>query len=297
MSKFINVSLHSQGFANKPSPAQTAEISAGIAKCATQLTITQFAEHLAQGKTWASLFAGKRSSDTWLGQQAFAADIDKAGFTLAELIDIAELHCIEPAIIHESFSSTLELPKWRVIFVTEQIVRDRGTALGIQRKLAELFDGDPAVCDLARIYYGTNKQISYASEQAVLDLSELGELPIIQFAESAEPTDFSEADAEQQKAVLAKLQAEHPGRFELICRIIAEQTRSIINVERGSGYESVFGAACKLGRFRELSSATIAHTIRKAIAKSDQYANWQHMAQLDTITQKGIKYGRRHLYE
>lgn len=290
-------------FANKykPDSKRAGFISNAIAKYIDFYKYVEIEKAIKKGYAWSSVFIdNKRSLDTWYGQQLFAADIDDGPIkTIEEIHEICELHCLEPYIIHESFSSTNAKPKFRTIFKTEKLIQDYSLALGIQRKLAELFHGDTAVCDVARLYYGTNKGIAYLDTEAWLNIDELGSLDFI-----AKPRqDYIlndcmpvEEAVNLQNNIIEGLARNNPGRFELLHTVLQEQKASVQQLGQGSGYQSVFKAAVRLGKFNELLTEVIKLTISNWIADCNTYDNWQHADKQNKIIDTGIKYGRKHLY-
>lgn len=298
----IELSLHPTKFISKPIGKEAGFISYQLPKYKCTIDEAIFKSALENGQTWSALFAEKRDIHNWLGQQLFAADIDNNAElqSLEQIVYICERECIEPFIIHESFSSKPEARKWRVIFRTEELVQDIGEALGIQRCLADLFGGDSAVCDVARLYYGTNKPITYFDKDAILDVAELGELNKTLVTQSNKGYDLDDANKHDietaQREILDKLAKYNQGRFDLICTVIQEQKKSVQELGKGSGYESVFSACVKLARFSELYEPIIKITIEGWIADCDTYNSWRHMHKLDDIIEKGIKFGRKNLY-
>lgn len=177
---------------DKPSPersmahmllSEAAWVSSQIAKHKYQSSLEQFAEKLANGRTWSALYSkdaeGKyrRRTSQWAGQQCFGVDIDKLSEDLADLRgdeleeailrkSLQRLNCL-PNIIHQSFSHAYDKPKYRLIYCTQSLTIDASLALQISKYLCQAFGGDPAVCDIARLFYGTNKACKIISQEAL----------------------------------------------------------------------------------------------------------------------------------
>ncbi|MGL4568980.1 MAG: hypothetical protein ACRCU6_10720, partial [Fusobacteriaceae bacterium] len=83
-------------------------------------------------------------------------------------------------------------------------------------------------------------------------------------------------------------------RAKLYKKIIREQKNKIINVEKGSGYQSVWHSAYKLGGIKELTTRTIHANIKKWVDSSPNYSNWQHYGDLEEIVKSGVEYGRKY---
>lgn len=293
----ITISLSPEGSSEKPSGYEISKISKSIASCDT--TEKRFVSLIEKGFTWTGIFTDNvRNKENWLNQQLFAADIDSNSLELQDVLSICQRQCIDPFVIHESFSSKPDFRKWRVIFKTELPIVNKNTALGIQIKLAELFGGDPAVCDLARLYYGTNKIVSYSDYDAILDVSELEPLPSASLSSQGYGyfLDDGDFDRNAQENLLKAIAKNNPGRFSLLCDIIKERVDSVRNVSEGSGYESVLRAAARLGKFPELHPESIYLTIEKVVDNTERYIDWQHRHQLRQIVEAGIKYGRKRIF-
>ena len=299
----IQLTIHPAKFTSKPIGKEVGSISNGIAQYKCTIGSKQFLKALENGQTWSALFANKRNIDNWLGQQLFAADIDKDNKSLAELEALCELHCVEPFVIHESFSSSKAYRKWRVIFKTSELIDDICLATGIQRKLSELFGGDSAVTDVARLFYGTNKPIAYFDEDAVLDIDELGELELLQhnYKQSGsmkvvEPV--TEDFISDQFDVFTILNRQDPGRLSLIKTRLEEAHYCITNIGEGSGYQSVWHSARRLAQLKELIAPYIEYFVADCVHNCKDYEQgvWQHRPKLDKIIAQGIMYGRNRLY-
>lgn len=293
----LELSLDDKAFKVKPSSQEAGLISKYIGEKFVQISEEQFVHAIGQGKTWSAKFNGNRNANNWLGQQLFAADIDEGVHTVKSVEAICDLECIDPLAIHESFSSRPEHPKLRVIFRTKELISDVQLALQIQMKLAQLFGGDSAVCDIARIYYGTNKPIAYIDKDAVLDIEALRPLPPI----GIKSAEHGALDAGRlSKIALAEqmkiMRAASVGRRKLIVNILKERQQSIETLGEGSGYQSVWKAAARLGQFEELIDAFIYQAITDWVTGCPVYKDWQHMDKLDNIIYTGIKWGRKHPY-
>lgn len=298
MAKQLALSLHYRQFKAKPTSKEAALIATQIANSSVELCPAELADAISNGQTWSALFKGKRCSANWHGQQVFAADLDDGEQNESSVLRICDNNCIEPLIIHHSFSSKPEHVKLRVIFVTDTIITDPYEALATQRALANMFGGDTAVCDIARIYYGGRTDcIEYFDSCAELCLTELElEQAIATYtkANSIEPEAVETGD---QMEYLMRLRRTNAGRFKLVLAVITEQKHRIQTVADGSGYESVFKATTRLARFRELFADHIRQSVTDWIDECEEYNGWQHRNALPTILDKAILFGRQHLYD
>lgn len=171
----LKLTIDTISYTAKPTQ-YTGAITNRIAKNICTIGEKAFCKKLEQGYSWCpAIFTnGKRNKANWLEQMLFSVDIDGGNHSLDKLIARCELYCIEPFIIHESFSSKPEARKWRVIFKTEEPITNLLKAEAIQRALADIFaDSDGRVTDGSRLFFATNKTVSHFDKDAVLDINEL----------------------------------------------------------------------------------------------------------------------------
>lgn len=163
----IEICLDSKKFAQKPEVHETALVSTVIASKRKLISFDEFIKALASGQTYTpGLFKESiRKAKNWIGQQIFVADIDSDNISLAELQIKCNCFALQPAVIHESFSSTEDCKKWRVIFISNKLITDPADALSLLRAIKNHFKSDGAVVDLARLLYGTTPdKIRFTSE-------------------------------------------------------------------------------------------------------------------------------------
>lgn len=162
----IKTCLSPLAFTSKPKSTDAATISFDIANHSVDIEFSTFVNSIANGQTFtmASSFKNnKRLSSNWEGSQVFVADIDDGNKSIEEITALVNLFDIPVSIIYQSFSSTPECYKWRLVFVSEQVVTNPTISLAILRKIRHHFQSDLAVVDLSRILYGTTSdKISYS---------------------------------------------------------------------------------------------------------------------------------------
>lgn len=300
----LELTLDSTKFLSKPNAGQAAKISKDLPSQQVKLNELDFKQAIESGQTWSACFDGKsRKLKSWTGQQLFSADIDDSkGMTEKDILELCETHCVDPFLIHHSFSSKPSYPKYRVILKTEKLINDPSIALGIQKQLTSIFGGDPVVCDLARIYYGGKPEsVFHFDPEATLDLDEFDFTPCdphnqdetcsIPFRE----LDF--IDAESQLKLFKRLKRTHKGRYNLLMTVIEEQKSRVMNLEEGSGYMSVWKATLRLSKFRELYNNMIQDSVTQWVDSSEHYRGWKRRSQLDKIIQSALKLGRSTLYD
>lgn len=269
----------------KPDKILASVISSSIHKYKCTIDKGEFIKEIGCGKSWSSCFSGSRSRKNWQYQQVFSADLDSGEFkTIKEILTICPKYSITPFCIHPTFSHTEEEPKWRVIFTTAVAIPSKEVALNIQRFLADVFGGDPAVCDVSRLYYG-----GIYSDLWYVNL-EADDLKVEEYLGigSSRLNKSAIKEPEKDENILKSSKA------NLYKNIIRDQKNKIINVEKGSGYQSVWHSAYKLGGIKGLTTATIHASIKKWVDSCDNYANWNHYDNLEEIVKSGVEYGRKY---
>ncbi|MGL6344973.1 MAG: hypothetical protein ACRC80_38195 [Waterburya sp.] len=171
----LNLSLDLQKFTAKPSNKEVPNISKRIAQQAINLELKTFAEAIAiHGQTWCpSVFAvapdtGKPERRNTLFKQAQVIGLDfDSGIELEEIRTRSRSQNLFPNIIHESFSSTPALRKYRVVYVLTQAITNQRDFVCRVRRLLEFFpEADKATKDPARLFYGSNKGIAFFDAEA-----------------------------------------------------------------------------------------------------------------------------------
>ena len=166
---FITLNIDSESFEHKPDKKQTALIQKRMSSNKKQVTITEFISAIEEGRSFkAAALNGNKNVD-WESQQVFALDIDndeksvnKYGMLTPEeaykrFNDLG----VPPAFYYESFSSTKEKPKFRLIFIVKNPVIDIRIRNAIQMALMTIMpEADKSCKDLSRLFYGTNKVCS-----------------------------------------------------------------------------------------------------------------------------------------
>lgn len=163
----LELTLHPDKYNSKPTDAS--RLSLEISSYPVKIELDALKAAVLDGQTWSALFSkcpisGKfrRSKANWLGQQVFAADLDNTMLTPSNIVGMAKSAKLTCNILHTTFSHTTDKPKYRAIFAFNELTKDSTLALSTQKLLAKIYDGDPAVCDVSRLYYG-GKELLYFS--------------------------------------------------------------------------------------------------------------------------------------
>ena len=138
-----------------------------IGLCKTTVNVNEFIEAIESGRSFkAAALNGNKNID-WESQQVFALDIDNKGeeFEKYGILTPEDAYRrlsaleIPPAFCYESFSSTQEIPKFRLVFILKNPVTDVRVRNAIQMALMNIIpECDRACKDLSRLFFGTNKK-------------------------------------------------------------------------------------------------------------------------------------------
>lgn len=125
-----------------------------------------FAELMEQGRSFcpAVFNQGKRLNDNWIEQSVFALDFD-SGVQPEVIIERCKELDLIPNVVYTSFSDTLELRKFRVVFFFNATIKIKEKAKELQLTLMELFpEVDIACKDFARLFFAS-KEILLVEEE------------------------------------------------------------------------------------------------------------------------------------
>lgn len=150
-------------------------------------------KNIEQGKAIQPTDSKGIKAEDWIAQNTYLVDIDNdkdgALQTIEKSLEICNKYNIHPIFIYETFSSTIEKPKYRLVFCMNETITDTNRRKLILETLIRLFPQADSACKNAdRIFLGTNKKICYIEEGANLSYDDIirinGELPHVVKAES-----------------------------------------------------------------------------------------------------------------
>lgn len=150
----------------------------------TAFTLESFAEKVTQGYSFTpAVLMGGSKAENWQYQQVFGIDIDNEDktvkgthdktraadpLTVERVLDRCNEWGIKPALIYETFSSTPEWQKFRVLFIGGTAITDKQQAVNILKSLMEIFpECDQSCKNLDRLFFG-GKNILHMDNAAVL---------------------------------------------------------------------------------------------------------------------------------
>lgn len=131
----------------------------------SEYTIDSLKKEIEKGKTISpSVMRGTKAQD-FIEQQLFMVDIDNANeqypiLNVDDAINICKNNNIPLAFYYYSFSHTEEKPKYRLVFILDEIVTNKETRDKINKNLVSLFpQADKSCINADRIFYGTNNKV------------------------------------------------------------------------------------------------------------------------------------------
>lgn len=173
----ITLNIDTVSYNEKPTKKDIGLIQKRISENKKQITINEFIKSIEEGKSFkAAALNGNKNID-WESQQVFALDIDndeasinKYGLLTAQDAYNRFLNLgVPPAFYYESFSSTKERPKFRLVFIVKNAVTDIRIRNAIQMALMNIMPEADAACkDLSRLFFGSNKKSRYYFKEKYL---------------------------------------------------------------------------------------------------------------------------------
>lgn len=147
------------------------------ANCLVDISLGELAAKLRDGYSVSpGVMIGGRSAEHWTQQQVFLVDIDNANNSAPMMtVESALSKCAEnnllPVLWYESYSHSVEKPKFRLVFATKEPITDTRQRALIVETLIDLFDQADKTCKNAdRIFFGTNKKVTVLDLNARIDI-------------------------------------------------------------------------------------------------------------------------------
>ena len=278
----FEVCLSKTKFDSKPGKLDVGLISSSIAAQRTTVSFEQFVKALGNGQTYtpAVFKKDKRVSREWQSQQVFAADIDHDNLSKADIAKLCAAFSVKPSIIHESFSSTPEARKWRVIYITDKPVTDPAQALCFLRAITKHFDGDTAIVDLARMLYSTTKDKIHHS---TLNLVDLNKIDLGEFHRT--PPSTKNLGTPKKNKTTANANA--------YLRYIVNQ----IKYAKGPRYQIIWHNTRKLAQKGWYTEETIQKAVIGGLLSAVHYTIEDYDRSIPELIQNGIAWGSKHVWE
>ena len=129
-----------------------------------EVTLKELLEAIQEGKAVSPAVMKGTKAEDFVEQQVFMVDIDNRKtdiplLTVEEAISICKKNHLPLAFYYYSFSHTEKIPKYRLVFVMDKVIRDTSIRLMIIQSLIALFkQADTSCTNADRLFFGTNKK-------------------------------------------------------------------------------------------------------------------------------------------
>lgn len=129
-----------------------------------KVTLQELIEAIQQGKAVSPAVMKGTKADDFIEQQVFMVDIDNKRtdipiLTVEEALSICEKNYLPLAFYYFSYSHTEKTPKYRLVFVMDEVIKDGILRDTVMQRLIDLFEQADTSCTNAdRIFFGTNKE-------------------------------------------------------------------------------------------------------------------------------------------
>lgn len=173
MSSTHKVLLDPVQYTSKPSSPEAAIITTRIIKHPVKVSVENLAPSICAGQTWTpAYFEGNRDNDSWLSQSILALDFD-CGLPPEVLLKRLKDQGLDCTFAYASFSSTPEVPKYRLVWQLEQMITDAAKWKQMMEALKTILpEHDKKAVSLAQMFYG-GKKLIYENYNYCLDLPQL----------------------------------------------------------------------------------------------------------------------------
>ena len=154
-------------YINKPSGSEIAKIKYRIQNGEVYyVTLEKFKYAIEKGVAFSpGILKGGLKAENWTQQQVFAIDIDNENqeaeiLTIDKVLSMCSEYGIKPSMYYESYSHTVLKPRFRLIFVMDEIITIEEQRRNIIETLVSLFpQADQSCTNADRIFFGTNKEV------------------------------------------------------------------------------------------------------------------------------------------
>jgi hypothetical protein len=256
----------------------------------SDVTVKQLARAIVQGQTWSPFVFNtcpdwkrrRRIEPLFSSCQVLAVDYDE-GIGHEQIIAHAGSFGITFNIIHHSFSSTPDHPKYRgIIFLDEQIT-DFAEAKLYATAMAYALDSDKSCVDVARLYFGSGPDsIVHIDDQVTTPVSVLQKLAesvsaqqyITERTAEPKPYDPDWGTNDDQRAIFAKLS---PGKRQFVRRKIGGILLEIEKFDGSGGssrYECLWRSTSRIARMKETVGNVVYNWVLERVEKNPYFSDW-----------------------
>ena len=317
------ISLDSEPWDHKPSPVlqygnekdkygtpktEVRVLGSRLGTEVEEVTPKQLAKAIVKGQTWSPYVFSvcsdwrrrRRIEQLFSSCQVLGVDYD-AGDSEEEIIDRARTLGVKFNILHHSFYSTPEHPKFRGIIFLDTEITDIETAKLYSTAVAHALDGDKACVDVARLYFGsrpdsirlldTDTTTSVSVLKGLADATRASQY-IVSRQAVAKDHDPNWGTIEDQRLIWAHLQ---PGKREFVKRKILGILREIEGFDGSDGtsrYDCVWKKTSRIARMPETVGNVVKKWVLERIEINPYFDDWDKNA--DAIVSNAIAWSFDH---
>lgn len=157
----VKVNLDNVAYSYKPT-SEYGAIRNRMGKSAETVDARQLFRLVLRGHTFTPAAMDGTNGASWKEQRLFAVDIDNENMSTPLTVERAREIMAEAGIVplfaYNTFSHSQAVPRFRMVFASDETVTDKAEAQRITEGLQSLFPGaDKSGKDAARMFLGTNK--------------------------------------------------------------------------------------------------------------------------------------------
>ena len=149
--------IHPMRWSRKPVNGEIGMLKNQILSYPVDVTVRQLADELLLGKTVLPAVlegSGAANDSMWISQQVFMVDVDD-GIPYQEAVELYQEYGMNPAFIYETFSSTTDNIRYRIVFISDIVVNDTYLRGCIMKHLLSIIGSADTQCvDASRIFFG-----------------------------------------------------------------------------------------------------------------------------------------------
>ena len=207
MEEKVKLHLDTIGYKEKPTNDDMAIIKNRVQRDSppVEVTLHELIDAVEKGKAVSpTVMKGTKAKD-FVEQQVFMVDIDNKNtdisiLTVEEALSICEKNHLPLAFYYFSFSHTEKIPKYRLVFVMNEVITDVILRATIMRRLIDLFEQADTNCKNAdRVFFGTNKEAIICNLEARITLDTILKIPLKPTMEEREKSYTGKIDSELDK--------------------------------------------------------------------------------------------------
>ena len=256
----------------------------------SDVTPKQLARAVLQGRTWSPFVfrvcpdwkRPRRIEDLFLSCGVLGVDYD-AGISAQDILSHAESLGVQFNILHHSFSSTPDFPKYRGIVFLESEVTDLQKAKLYATGLAYGLNGDKSCVDVARLYFGSlpdcvvhldnDSRVSLNTLQDISDSVSASKY-IVSRGSEPKPYDPDWGTVDDQRLIFSRLAQ---GKRDFVRRKVGGILKEIETFDGSDGtsrYECVWKKTSRIARMPETVGNVIRDWVLERIEKNPYFSDW-----------------------